>query len=301
MASGATSKYALPYPQPADPPNIPGDVQALANLLDSIIAAAYSGSAANRPAAGKSGRSYYATDTQELSFDTGSAWVALGLVSSSGALITPIVPGQAAGAGASGLAADAAHVHAAPAFSGAGDITESAPGQVAEAGTTGRFADGGHQHSTAAWAQTSDVTAVGPGNAGSAGVSPRVARADHVHATPNPWNALAGTADLTTYQEVLNTSLVDLGQAREFHLTLTANTTLTFANCPGTANRRVAFLLALTQDSAGSRTVTWPTSVSWGSSGAPKLSTSAGKTDWLTFITDNAGTAWSGFVAGLGY
>lgn len=204
MASGATSKYALPYPQPADPPNIPGDVQSLANLLDSIIAAAYSGTAASRPAAGKSGRSYYATDTQELSFDTGSAWVALGLVSSSGALITPIVPGQAAGAGSSGLAADAGHVHSAPAFSGTGDITPASPGQTTVAGASGRFADGAHQHSTPAWGGSGDIAALAFGGSAAAGSSGKYADAGHTHAMPAAPTSLLGT---TLYAPASGTAL----------------------------------------------------------------------------------------------
>ena len=34
---GLTSKFSLPYPKPADPPDIPGDIQALADKVDALL------------------------------------------------------------------------------------------------------------------------------------------------------------------------------------------------------------------------------------------------------------------------
>lgn len=111
MASGATSKYALPYPQPSDTPNIPADVQALAQLLDALIATAAADTAANRPAAGKFGRVFRAADTGALSFDTGSTWLALGMLGGSAATLKSVVPGSAPDLGTSPFGSRLDHVH----------------------------------------------------------------------------------------------------------------------------------------------------------------------------------------------
>lgn len=75
MGSGATTEWSLPYPLSTDPNNVPSDMQALATALDGLIFGGASGTLANRPAAGKARRVYYATDTGLLYYDTGSAWV----------------------------------------------------------------------------------------------------------------------------------------------------------------------------------------------------------------------------------
>lgn len=77
-------------------------------------------------------------------------------------------------------------------------------------------------------------------------------------------------------------------------LTLTANCVLTFTN--GVAGR--TYVLELLQDSTGSRTVTWPTSVAWPSSSNPVLTTAARLTDEFTFYMD--GTYYAG-VTSLAY
>lgn len=75
------------------------------------------------------------------------------------------------------------------------------------------------------------------------------------------------------------------------NLTLTANTTLTF---PTLASGK-SFTVALTQDSTGSRTVTWPGTVKWPNGTAPTLTTTAGKTDLLSFVSID-GVSWLGSV-----
>jgi hypothetical protein len=84
MASGETVKYALPYPLGTDPPNVPGDVAALANAIDAILVAYVpDNTLAARPAAGKQGRRY--TESAASAGlpgvtwrDDGAAWRALG-------------------------------------------------------------------------------------------------------------------------------------------------------------------------------------------------------------------------------
>jgi hypothetical protein len=111
-----------------------------------------------------------------------------------------------------------------------------------------------------------------------------------------PWSE-----ELVTIANSGAAATLDLSQAREFNVTLTANCTFTIANAPATAARRLSFGVALVQDGVGSRTVTWPSSVDWGVYGAPQLSTTAGATDFVGFISDTNGTKWLGFTGGLGY
>lgn len=126
----------------------------------------------------------------------------------------------------------------------------------------------------------------------------------HVPAT----NALSGTARLTTYQQALvdlgsmgTSKALDLSQGTEFKGLLSANCVLSFTNVPSTANTRLTVTLKLTQDSTGSRTVTWPGSVDWGLYATPTLSTTAGKSDLISLVSDDGGTTWLGIVAGLGF
>ena len=74
MASGATSRLALPYPLSTDPTNVPGDVQALASALDTKTVVYQQGTAAARPATPATMTIYYATDTAATSFYDGVAW-----------------------------------------------------------------------------------------------------------------------------------------------------------------------------------------------------------------------------------
>lgn len=78
-------------------------------------------------------------------------------------------------------------------------------------------------------------------------------------------------------------------------LTLTANTAFTFP----AASAGEQFTLLLTQDATGSRVPTWPASVRWAGGTAPLLTTTAAKTDVLTFLSD--GTYWLGFQGGLNF
>lgn len=64
-------------------------------------------------------------------------------------------------------------------------------------------------------------------------------------------------------------------------VTLTANSTFTFT-APSQAGTPI--VLEVIQDGTGSRTVTWPGTVDWGTDGAPTLTTTASKADIISFL-----------------
>jgi len=74
----------------------------------------------------------------------------------------------------------------------------------------------------------------------------------------------------------------------------TGEQTFTFSNPPASGSNG-SFTLFLTN--GGSQTVNWPASVDWVSATAPSLTASG--VDVLVFTTNDAGTTWLGFVAGL--
>jgi hypothetical protein len=72
-----TPRFALPYPVLADPNDPPADLLALATVLDNKMMVYLQGTLASRPAAGTINRVYFATDTKDVSFDTGAVWRSL--------------------------------------------------------------------------------------------------------------------------------------------------------------------------------------------------------------------------------
>jgi hypothetical protein len=71
----STARLALPYPASTDTADVPRDMAALANALDTNVSYDAQGTLSARPAAGLRGRYYYATDIGVLSRDTGTGWV----------------------------------------------------------------------------------------------------------------------------------------------------------------------------------------------------------------------------------
>jgi len=89
----------------------------------------------------------------------------------------------------------------------------------------------------------------------------------------------------------------DLENGNVFNIAMTGNCTFTFSNPPASGTHG-SFTMILTQDSAGSRTATWPSSVIWPGGATPFLTASSGNTDIFTFSTFDAGTTWFGVKAG---
>ena len=92
---------------------------------------------------------------------------------------------------------------------------------------------------------------------------------------------------------------LDISQGSVFTITLAHNIgTFTWSN-PASGTDVSAFVLKVTQDGTGNRTIAFPASVDFAGGTAPTLSTGAGDVDVFVFFTVNAGTTYYGFTAGL--
>jgi len=92
---------------------------------------------------------------------------------------------------------------------------------------------------------------------------------------------------------------LDLANGNVQKLTLTANCTITLTS-PATGAYR-SLLIYVFQDATGSRTITWPASVKWGTAGAPTLTTTASKMDKILLDTVDGGTTWYGTTGPGGF
>jgi hypothetical protein len=92
---------------------------------------------------------------------------------------------------------------------------------------------------------------------------------------------------------------IDYSLAQRWHVTLTANCTLTISNPPA-SDTWGELLIVLVQGGVGSFTVTWPAAVDWpdtdgtGGGAAPTLHTAVGAQDVVTLVTIDGGTTWGG-------
>jgi len=92
---------------------------------------------------------------------------------------------------------------------------------------------------------------------------------------------------------------LDISQGSVFTITLAHNIgTFTWSN-PASGTDVSAFVLKVTQDGTGNRTIAFPAAVDWAGGTAPTLSTGAADVDVFVFFTVNAGTTYYGFTAGL--
>ena len=104
------------------------------------------------------------------------------------------------------------------------------------------------------------------------------------------------TDTVTTAASSGSSYTIDLSTADEFNITLTANCTISFSNI--LASNLTRFVVTLVQDGTGSRTVTWPGSVTWVSGTTPTLNTAAASFDTFVFQTYNGGTNVYGYTTG---
>ena len=78
------------------------------------------------------------------------------------------------------------------------------------------------------------------------------------------------------------TVAIDWNVSQNQQVTLAGNRTFTFAN----PQAGQTYSVKITQDATGSRLVTWPSTVKWAGGSAPTLTTTASKTDRITFYYD---------------
>lgn len=93
---------------------------------------------------------------------------------------------------------------------------------------------------------------------------------------------------------VAGTATLDLSVSKNHDITMPAgNITIAVAN---ETNGQI-FTVRILQDSVGSRTVTWFTTIKWSGGAAPTLITTANKADTLIFRVTGTDT-YDGFVVG---
>ena len=91
---------------------------------------------------------------------------------------------------------------------------------------------------------------------------------------------------------------LDISQGSVFTITLAHNiSTFTWSN-PATSGDVSAFVLKVTQDGTGNRTIAFPAAVDFAGGTAPELSTGANDVDVFVFFTVDQGTTYYGFTAG---
>jgi len=90
----------------------------------------------------------------------------------------------------------------------------------------------------------------------------------------------------------------DLSAGVNAKVTIAGNRTLAVTN----PKEGATYSLSVGQDGTGSRTMTWPSSFDWGTTGAPTLTTTANKRDRVTFICTDASTPkFDAFLSGKGF
>lgn len=90
------------------------------------------------------------------------------------------------------------------------------------------------------------------------------------------------------------TATIDLTKGNLNFITMPAGN-ITIALSGGVAGQ--CFVVRITQDSGGSRTVSWFTTIKWAGGTTPTLTTTANKADEFGFITTSAGN-YDGFIIG---
>ncbi len=91
------------------------------------------------------------------------------------------------------------------------------------------------------------------------------------------------------------TATLDLSKGNVHHITMPAgNITIALSN----TSAGQCFIIRILQDSGGSRTVTWFTTIRWAGGGAPTLTTTASKADTFGFEVTAAGSTYDGFIVG---
>lgn len=106
-----------------------------------------------------------------------------------------------------------------------------------------------------------------------------------VNAADNPLlNVETVTFDLVDNGTANGTATIDWSKGQKQRITLASNVVFSFLPPPGVAN----FLLEVTQDATGGRTVTWPATCKFPNRTAPTLSSAPGSIDIFSIFFDGA-------------
>jgi len=174
-------------------------------------------------------------------------------------------------------------------------VTSSGTLALSYSGTALPVANGGTNATTASITSFNNIT--GYTAAGATGTT----STNLVFSTsPTITTAVLTNPTVTNYVETLYTAntgtaiTVDLANGTVQNLTLTGNATITMP----TAVAGKSFIIILSQDATGSRTVTWST-VSWPSATTPTVTSTASKKDIYSFFSN--GTSWFGTILGQNY
>lgn len=89
-------------------------------------------------------------------------------------------------------------------------------------------------------------------------------------------------------------SLLTKGKVRD--ITIAASRTIAFSNT--TDDQWI--ILNIIQGGSGSYTITWPSGIKWDNGSPPTLSTAVGAIDTIIIHCTTAGSAYRGYVGGMG-
>ena len=146
---------------------------------------------ANRPAAGVSGRLFFATDQALLYLDNGTAWLQ---VSAFGSVTSQTSYGAASGSGSSNSYSRTDHTHGTPSLTNT-TPTGLAIGDAGAVGTGTAPAREDHVHAMPSFGNVTASTTFG--SASGNGSATSVSRSDHTHGTPTHDNSAHSTINLS--------------------------------------------------------------------------------------------------------
>ncbi len=90
---------------------------------------------------------------------------------------------------------------------------------------------------------------------------------------------------------------IDLSAANAFKVVINAAVVdMSFINA-GPSGSMTSFTLVVQQDSSGSRSITWPTTVLWDGGITPRLTATPGRMDIFSFMSPDGGRKWFGMTA----
>lgn len=110
-------------------------------------------------------------------------------------------------------------------------------------------------------------------------------------------SALSGSQAILTLTDGTTISW-DMSTGYNAIVTIAGNRTL---NAPTNFTVGQTYTIRIKQDATGSRTMTWPASFDWGTTGAPTLTTTASKVDMITLFCTSSTPTFEAYLSGKGF